>query len=58
MSTERDALLDSLLIERYGRNQWWTTPHTEAQVDDELTCARRRRELAADFDTYNEKEAR
>jgi hypothetical protein len=56
MTTDRAALLDALLVERYGRNHWWATPETTAQTDDDLTCARRRRELAADFDSQAAKE--
>lgn len=48
VTADRQALLDALLVERYGRNHWWTTPETDAQTDDELTCARRRREALAD----------
>ncbi len=55
----RDELLAALLVERYD-NRWWTTPphdpgsvgaltgHSD-QSDDDLTIARRRRELADDF---------
>lgn len=44
----RDELLASLTVERYT-NPWWVTAPTIAAVDDDLACARRRRELAADF---------
>lgn len=55
MSTERDALLEALLVERYGRNQWWRTDKTP-EPDDDLTCARRRREMAADFEAHDRPE--
>lgn len=39
-------LVRSLLVERYARNDWWTRkPSRVTPVDDELTCARRRRDL-------------
>lgn len=44
----RDELLESLLVERMT-NPWWTTPEPTPAPDDDLTCARRRREMAADF---------
>lgn len=44
----RDELLDALLVERYT-SPWWVTPPTIEAPDDDLTCARRRREMAADF---------
>ena len=54
----RDELLKALLVERYT-NPWWKTPEPVA-VDDDLTCARRRREMVADFDALDrpEREAR
>ena len=39
----REELLDALTAERYD-NRWWTTKPTAAN-EDEVTCARRRREL-------------
>ena len=43
---EHAALVRSLLVERYARNDWWTRkPSRGTPVDDELTCARRRRLL-------------
>lgn len=42
----RDELLAALLVERLD-NRWWKTP-APAPVDDELTCARRRRDAARD----------
>lgn len=56
MSAERDALLESLLVERYARNQWWATAREEP-TDDEVTCARRRREMAADFEGSTRRKA-
>lgn len=44
----RDELLASLLVERYT-SPWWVTAPTTQSPDDDLTCARRRREMAADF---------
>lgn len=41
-------LLESLAVERMT-NPWWTTPDPAQAPDDDLTCARRRREMAADF---------
>jgi len=38
---------DDLLEERYGRSLWWVTP--EPPEDSEITTARRRREMDADF---------
>lgn len=43
----RDELLQALLVERYD-NRWWKTAEPVV-TDDDLTCARRRREMAADF---------
>lgn len=51
----RDELLASLLVERQT-NPWWTTPATTQAPDDDLTCARRRRELAADFEALDRPE--
>jgi hypothetical protein len=48
----RDELLDSLLAERYD-NRWWKTPPVDDQADDDLTIARRRRHMAADYDQLN-----
>ena len=51
----RDELVAALTVERYAANQWWTrkpTPHTP-DPDDDLTTARRRRQLA---DAINEHE--
>lgn len=53
----RDELLEALLIERQT-NPWWTTPPTELAPDDDLTCARRRREMVADFEALGEGERR
>lgn len=44
----RDELLEALMVERYD-NRWWTTPEPTPAADDDLTCARRRREMADDF---------
>ena len=49
----RDELLDALLVERYT-SPWWVTPPTIQAPDDDLTCARRRREMAADFEALTE----
>ena len=51
--SDRQALLDALTVERYGANQWWTRrgPERRHEVtsDDEISTARRRREMDADF---------
>ena len=39
-----DDLLAALARERL-HNPWWTTTPNAAQTDDEVTCARRRRQL-------------
>ena len=49
----RDELLDALLVERYT-SPWWVTPPTTQAPDDDLTCARRRREMATDFEALTE----
>lgn len=49
----RDELLASLLVERHT-NPWWVTPPAVEAADDDLTCARRRRELAADFAAHDQ----
>lgn len=66
----RDELLAALLVERYDHRWWTTPPHDPGSVgaltghgdqsDDDLTIARRRRELADDFEALNrpEREAR
>lgn len=51
----RDELLKALLVERYT-NPWWETPTPEQAPDDDLTTARRRREMAADFDALDRPE--
>lgn len=53
--TTRAELLELLAIERQT-NPWWTTPATTPAPDDDLTCTRRRRELAADFDALDRPE--
>jgi hypothetical protein len=55
----RDELLEALAVERMT-NPWWTTPATQPQPDDDLTTARRRREMQADFEAHDrhEREAR
>lgn len=42
-----EQLMRSLMVERYN-NRWWKTPALEIN-DDDLTCARRRRQMAEDF---------
>lgn len=44
----RDELVAALTVERYD-NRWWKTPESVVSTDDDLTCARRRREMVADF---------
>jgi hypothetical protein len=44
----KDELLRALLVERYT-NPWWKTPEPVI-TDDDLACARRRREMVADFE--------
>lgn len=53
--TTRDELLAALSVERYT-NPWWVTPPTEQAPDDELTCARRRRQMVADFADHDHPE--
>jgi hypothetical protein len=53
--TTRAELLEALAVERYT-SPWWVTPPTVQAPDDDLTCARRRRELAADFDALSQPE--
>lgn len=48
----RDELLASLTVERYT-SPWWVTPAVESEPDDDLTCARRRREMSADFAAHD-----
>lgn len=52
--TTREQLVEQLIVERYGCNDWWVTkPEPEpipvmplaAVTDDDMTCARRRRAL-------------
>lgn len=49
MSTEStNPVVAMMLAERYGPSLWWkTTPKPAADVDGELTTARRRRVLLA-----------
>lgn len=62
--TPKEALLESLLVERYARNAWWThTPTTsheplpaltvDAATDNDITTARRRRELDVAMRTHD-----
>jgi hypothetical protein len=53
----RAELLESLAVERQT-NPWWVTPPTVQAPDDDLTCARRRREMAADFEALTQPEQR
>lgn len=53
----RDELLQSLLVERYD-HRWWKTPEPAEASDDDLTCARRRREMVADFEAQDRPERR
>lgn len=53
--TSRDELLASLLVERYT-SPWWVTPPTTPTPDNDLTCARRRREMVADYEAHDERE--
>lgn len=48
-----ELLMRSLIVERYD-NRWWKTRPATPAIDDEVTCARRRRELAADFDAFDQ----
>jgi hypothetical protein len=43
------ALTDALLAERFGASHWWTGRHEppDTERDNDMACARRRRELAA-----------
>ena len=58
----RQDVLDALLVERYGTGSWFTShprnPTNEfpeaATRDDETTCARRRRQMAEDFERPRE----
>jgi hypothetical protein len=53
--TDRDpalqAALDRLNAERYGPSLWWRSGRNKAEEDNDLTCARRRKALAEDFDS-------
>ena len=51
----RDELLEALMVERYT-SPWWTTPEPTPAPDDDLTCARRRREMVADFEALERPE--
>lgn len=51
----RTELLEALSVERYD-NRWWVTPATVQAPDDDLTTARRRREMAADFEALGDTE--
>lgn len=51
----RDELLEQLAVERLT-NPWWRTPGEVEATDDDLTCARRRREMAADFARHHDHE--
>jgi hypothetical protein len=50
----KDELLRALLVERYDQT-WWATPEPVI-TDDDLTCARRRREMVADFEALDRPE--
>lgn len=67
----REELLTALLVERYT-NPWWVTPSevaadnawrrvlsgtTVTHDDNELTCARRRRELVEAWDEHVKEES-
>ena len=66
----KDELLESLLVERYD-NRWWTTPERPAKKptrpakrlpgdlmrDDEVICAKRRRDLLEAWDEHNKEVA-
>lgn len=51
----RDELIEALLVERYT-SPWWTTTQPAPQPDNDLNCARRRRDLAADFAAHDHPE--
>lgn len=55
MSAERDAVVDALVAERYGRPLWWETPAPEP--DTLVATAERRRRMAADFDQADHDQA-
>lgn len=56
----RDELLAALVAERYD-NRWWTDDRerTEAAIadDSDVTTAKRRRQMAEDFERANRREA-
>lgn len=52
----RDALLAALARERL-HNPWWTTVPRAVAQDDEVTCARRRRQLDHAYTTTQPREA-
>lgn len=53
----RDELLAALTAERYNGGGWRPAHEPdETAHDDELAAARRRRQMAADFDRLNERE--
>lgn len=51
----RDELLEALLVERQT-SPWWTTAATDLAPDDDLTTARRRHQMAADFEAHDHPE--
>lgn len=52
----RDELLAALMAERYNGGGWRPTHTPDEQPDDELTAARRRRQLAEDYDWLSARE--
>lgn len=56
----RDELLAALMAERYD-NRWWTdkrkADETASMDDSDMTTAKRRRQMAADFERHNERQA-
>lgn len=44
----REELLAALTVERYD-NRWWVTPPAQADADDDLATARRRRAMVENF---------
>lgn len=57
MNDTKKALLEALTAEQHN-GIWWVTPTDPEKRDDELTQARRRRELAQAEQDYKTKEAR
>lgn len=47
------AVVDALVAERYGPSLWWHTTDAAPERDDDLTIARRRRELDRELQAHS-----